>query len=409
MCWYTATMHTRMVAILFLALAAPALFAETNAVPAWPDALTALGIQLDPEAATRASMLAAVQTADAKARLLDEDEWQAIQERQDGLCFRADFQFAMTNGLPVVTRSANTNLLPGDIVIGVGTNIFASLSRPEAQTYFRAGAPAALELSVLREGQTNLIEVALESTQLDAVDYAELLVGDIAYLAINGLFPKSAAELVEAIQELNKQKPSALILDLRGAGGIDAAAAAGVAALFSPAEQFLFALRDLHNEELARYSASAGAKLRLPVIVLINQQTRGAAEILSALLAEASPAALLLGEPTAGDFGLRKAVELDNNLVLLSTRVLDTAGGHRYDGRAGLEPAIALAPDEWKTYDYDPPEDEDDRRETLPIERLHQALRQRTRGDAALERAHDILAALKTLNEDDATVSLPTP
>jgi C-terminal processing protease CtpA/Prc len=407
--WYSWTMHARMVTFLFLVLTAQTGFGETNAAPDWQNALAELGIQLDPADATRASIMAAVQTADNKARLIGEGDWQALCDRENGLGFHAGIQFVMTNGLPVVIESVTTNLIPGDIIIGVGTNALTPLSRTDARAMLRAGEPFTLDLSVLRESQTNLVEVTLESSQLSVVDYSEMLAGDIAYLSVNGLFSGSGAALVEGITELNAQNPSGLILDLRDAGGPDSGAAAAVASLFSPAEQFLFAMRDLHNEELARYSASAGTKLHVPVIVLVDHQTRGAAEVLAALLAESSPAALLLGESTAGDFGLREAVELDNYLALLSTRVLDTAGGHRYDGRAGLEPSIAVAPEEGTTYDYDPPENENDRRETLPIERLHQGLRQRTRGDAALERAHDILTALKTLNQGDASVSFSTP
>src|SRR5438477_849287 len=100
---------------------------------------------------------------------------------------------------------------------------------------------------------------------------------------------RSACQRNEATNRLK-----GVVLDLRFADGQDYAAAANVADRFLTGEQPLLDW----NEASARSMAKADA-VRVPVAVLVNPQTAGAAEALAATLRE-TDAAVLIGSRTAG-------------------------------------------------------------------------------------------------------------
>src|SRR6266496_3029553 len=108
----------------------------------------------------------------------------------------------------------------------------------------------------------------------------------------------------DRIEATNRLK--GVILDLRFADGHDYAAAANAADRFLTVEQPILDW----EAGSARSTAKADA-LRVPLAVLVNPQTVGAAEALAAALRE-TDAAVLIGARTAGQAQVFKEFELSN-------------------------------------------------------------------------------------------------
>lgn len=122
-----------------------------------------------------------------------------------------------------------------------------------------------------------------------------LLETDIAYVRVSRVADGLAGAVSAAFQTLQASNTlKGLVLDLRFAEGEDFAAAAAVADLFIAKERPLL---DWGNG--AMKSTEKQNALTLPVAILINRETTGAAEALAAVLRDAG-AGLLLGSPTAG-------------------------------------------------------------------------------------------------------------
>lgn len=121
------------------------------------------------------------------------------------------------------------------------------------------------------------------------------LENEVAYVRIGRVADGLADEIGEAIQHMGKtNKLKGVALDLRFATGSDYAAAAGTADLFIPDSRPL-----LDWGEGAFKSAKKSDFINMPVAVLVNRETRGAAEALASVLREAS-VGLILGDTTAG-------------------------------------------------------------------------------------------------------------
>jgi hypothetical protein len=136
---------------------------------------------------------------------------------------------------------------------------------------------------------------------------------------------------VEKLGATNKLK--GLVLDLRFAGGRDYLAAAKAADGFVSKEQPL-----LDWEEGSARSTAKAESITVPLAVLVNQQTSGAAEALAAVLRE-TDAAVLIGSRTAGQAQVFKELDLSNG------QRLRIATGQVKIGKGKPLPATGVVPD----------------------------------------------------------------
>ena len=125
------------------------------------------------------------------------------------------------------------------------------------------------------------------------------------YLRVTRVAAGLADQIQSAYEKLDStNKLKGLVLDLRFAGGQDYAAAANAADRFLTVERPL-----LDWEDASARSTTKTDAIHVPLTVLVNQQTAGAAEALAAALRE-TDAALLIGSPTAGQAEIFKEFDL---------------------------------------------------------------------------------------------------
>jgi len=375
--------------------------------------LTKLGIELDPALVHEATVLAMVNTVDQFAVGLTESEWEVLKRQREGLIYLPGFSLGMTNGLPDIEElspespAEKAGLLEGDVLTGIGTQSFQKISLPGFQHLLTSANDHTVSIRYVRSGLTNITDVSLALLQQPSVELAELLPNNIGYIKVNGLYAGGGRDLVTRIRAWSETNRDGIILDLRGAGGNDDTAVAQTAGIFCQSGQFLFAYRDHHHQDLHVYKAQENQVVDIPIMVLIDRHTTGAAETLAATLNGSARSSLLIGEQTAGEFNLRDSVIISSQIVYMTTRVLDTADGIRYNGQFSLAPSVAIELKSFDTHDYEPPVDLLDRREKMEVEERDLATRRRIRGDGVLERAIDILIGLKSLNKKASTVSSP--
>ena len=133
----------------------------------------------------------------------------------------------------------------------------------------------------------------------------------IAYLRIGRVEEGLAREVREACTRLGgSNKLQGVVLDLRYAGGTDYAAAAATADVFLAKERSLL---DWGNGVVR--SKEKSDALGLPVAVLVNHETSGAAEALAAAMRETG-AGLILGHNTAGAAMIAEEFPLKDGQVL---------------------------------------------------------------------------------------------
>src|SRR5438552_1597234 len=183
------------------------------------------------------------------------------------------------------------------------------------------------------------------------VTRSNLFDGKVAYVRIDRVEDDLAKAVRAAYDQLDTtNKLKGLVLDLRYANGDSYAAAAAVADLFTGRER---ALLDWGNG-LVRSKAKTDA-ISMPVAVLVNQQTAGAAEALAAVLRETGWG-MLLGNRTAGQAMIAQEFPLsDGEKLRIATAPILLADGASLPAN-GLPPDISVqvSPEEERAYYADP-------------------------------------------------------
>jgi Peptidase family S41 len=172
-----------------------------------------------------------------------------------------------------------------------------------------------------------------------------------AFARVGRVGPGLSNEVAKAYDQLRAtNKLKGIIVDLRFALGQDYLAAGQTADLFFKTEQPLLQWGDTTIRSTAKSTA-----IDLPLVILINHDTSGAAEALAAALRQAD-GSLIIGSPSAGHAYLFKEFLLSNG------QLLRVASGEMANGsgqplpRTGLEPDIRITvnPQDEKAFFEDP-------------------------------------------------------
>jgi Peptidase family S41 len=209
-------------------------------------------------------------------------------------------------------------------------------------------------LGQLRSQVTLATTNAAGSADVSAVPLlskATVFDGAYGFLRIGRVAPGLANSVRSAYDQLRStNKLKGLIVDLRFAIGQDYAAAAETADLFFKTEQPLLQWGD----STARSTSKANA-IDLPLVLLVNSYTSGAAEALAAAVRQADNT-VIIGSPTAGHAYLFKEFLLsDGQILRIATGSIAAGNGQRLADQ-GLLPDIRVAVnfDEEKAYFEDP-------------------------------------------------------
>ncbi len=359
----------------------------------------------DPAALDRAVAEAILRVGDPGARVLSEAERLHFEEERDGRDFVVGVRLTMSNGWPAVlgvasnSPAARAGLQPGDLITAVNGQDLANVGISRAAMLLRGHAAARLQIEYQRAGRgSNEVAATLEMGPVPAVETAERLGGDLAYLRLNGIFPGTAAEVAAYLTNWQTGGRFGVVLDLRGADGRADDEALALAARFEQAGRTLCTWKDVQGRELTTHRVRDGEPFEMPLLALVDAETTGAAELLAAVLAGGVRGALVVGSSTSGDPLVRELVSLGaDQTALVATRRLVTADGRIYDGRSGLVPDVKVEPVRRTEAEYEP-STLLDRRLTVDEELEDRALRSRLQGDLALRRAVDVLLGLKALN-----------
>ena len=179
------------------------------------------------------------------------------------------------------------------------------------------------------------------------VSKSDLVDGDILYVRV-GRVGNGLADAIRATWHKpgTTNKLKGVALDLRYAGGDDYAAAAAAADLFVMKEQPLLNW----GSGMVR-SKEKNDAIVVPVAVLVNRQTAGAAEALAATLRETG-AGLILGSRTAGQAMVTQDFPLkDGERLRIATAPIQAGGGSALPEQ-GLKPdiTVGVSPEDERAY-----------------------------------------------------------
>jgi len=243
------------------------------------------------------------------------------------------------------TPADRAGIKPGDIITRIDGKAITTDNANEAASMLRGKSGSSIMLSVLHEGASVPIDLSLkrETIKVSSVRVRALDPGYV-YVRIAQFQEETGAELKSKLAKFRtKHDPlRGAVLDLRSNPGGLLTSAVEISDDFLDNGTIVSTRGRLKQTELS-FSATAGDVLDgAPVVVLVDNGTASAAEIVAGALKD-NHRALLMGRRTFGKGSVQTVLPLDDmHAVKLTTARYFTPSGTSIQA-AGIQPDIELA------------------------------------------------------------------
>ena len=137
-----------------------------------------------------------------------------------------------------------------------------------------------VEIKVLRGKKQKHILITRGTIPIETV-VAQYMDGDIGYIKLDQFSIRSAEEFRSAAKSLKKQGMKKMILDLRNNGGGVLGSAVQIIDAFLEKGKLIVKTKGVNKEESEYLSSGSESLLNLPLVVLINENSASASEIVS--------------------------------------------------------------------------------------------------------------------------------
>ncbi len=210
----------------------------------------------------------------------------------------------------------------GDAIVKIEDKWIKDLTDDESAMLIK-GQPGSTVTLTLKRGKTGLeetIEVKRESVKnKDVPFYGVVPESKTGYILLEGFTQTAASEVREAFLNLKKQDISSLILDLRGNGGGLLREAVSIVNFFVPKGSPIVETKGRIAEWKNTYMASAEPlDVNIPLVVLIDDHSASASEIVSGSLQDLDRA-VIIGKESFGKGLVQQTVDLAYNTKMKLT------------------------------------------------------------------------------------------
>lgn len=228
--------------------------------------------------------------------------------------------------------SEKVGLRPGDRIIRVNAKNIAStgIKTQDVFSLLRGPKGTAVNLHVIRLGEAAPLDFTIirDKIPIYSLDAAFLLNKETAFIKLNRFSATTIEEYTSAMQKLEKTaKIKNLVLDLRGNGGGYLGAAYELANQFLEANKLIVYTEGIHSPRKDYLSTTNGDFLKGNLILLIDEGTASASEIVSGAIQDWDRG-VLIGRRTFGKGLVQQPFALnDGSMIRLTTAHYYTPAG----------------------------------------------------------------------------------
>jgi len=232
----------------------------------------------------------------------------------------------------------------GDHLIGVGGRSIGGMGVDEAAHLLQGPEGSLVTLAVVRgPGAARAVTVRREHVEVPSIEEAAIVdaAAGIARIRLTTFQKTTAADLTNALRQLDAAGMRALVLDLRGNPGGLLSAAVDVADLFLE-RGLVVATRGRSSDEDFNYTAAKAGTWRVPLVVVIDGDSASSSEILAGAIRD-HRRGTIVGSRSYGKGSIQGIFPLEAGGVgmRLTTAKFFSPRGLPFSG-VGVEPDVAV-------------------------------------------------------------------
>ena len=194
----------------------------------------------------------------------------------------------------------NADLKVMDIIKKINNKEIKNVEPSDVTELIKKAADKEFTMTIERDGKTLTKRIKSSMVTIKSVSH-ELIEEDgkkIGYISIDLFALNTGVQFKEAIKELEKQKMTTLIIDVRDNGGGHLATAKEISSLLLDSKKVIYQTQ-IKEEKTKVYSTGKETKT-YPIIFLTNKNTASGSEVLVSAIKDNDNRTLIIGEKTFG-------------------------------------------------------------------------------------------------------------
>src|SRR5438270_1753474 len=297
---------------------------------------------------TNGALHGLLESLDADSSYLNPSEYKVFKQKKNdgkasiGATVSKRFGYAAVVSVIPGGPADKAGLTAGDIIETVEGLSTHDLSLAAIKNHLMGDSGSRLELTIIRTRkiEPQKLTIVRDIVALPAVQ-EQMATGDVGVIKAQVLTKGKAQEISDKIKSLQKKGAKKLVLDLRYNSEGDEEEGVAVANLFL-AKGAIGSLQGQKYEKVT-YTADPQKKITdLPLVVLVNRGTAGAAELVASAIQD-NQRGDVLGDKTFGEGSVQKLIEVpDGSALILSVAKYYTPNG-KVIQETGITPNILVA------------------------------------------------------------------
>ncbi|ADH85896.1 S41 family peptidase [Desulfurivibrio alkaliphilus] len=307
--------------------------------------------EVDPEEAIEGAIRGMLQSLDPHSSYLRADDFKDLQMETKGAFTGIGIEISMRDGMLTVvapiegTPADKAGLRAADRIVGIDGETTKGISLMEAVRKLRGPEGTEVTVTIHRDGWSEFRDITIVRGVIPIYSVkSELLEPGYAHIRISNFQAKTTKDFREALNNFQKQEElKGVILDLRNNPGGLLDQAVQLADVFLD-EGVIVSTKGRIREQNMVFEArktSGRDRYRFPLVVLVNEGSASASEIVAGALQD-HQRAVILGTPTFGKGSVQTIIPLNDGAGLrLTTARYYTPSGISIQAK-GITPDIEV-------------------------------------------------------------------
>jgi carboxyl-terminal processing protease len=295
---------------------------------------------------------------DPHSMYLTEDAFQNLQDTTTGEFTGLGLEVGMEDGYVKIispidgSPASEAGLQSGDVILKLNNAPVKGMTLNESIDIMRGPKGSEIELTIGRPGESQPFEVTLVRNTIKVASVRKKwLEQGYGYIRVAQFQSSTGADVRKALKKLmSEEKLKGLVLDLRNNPGGILRASVDVAGLFLDGGNVVYTDGRVDNADMSYDADPLDATDGAPIVVLINQGSASASEIVAGALQDHSRA-VIMGTESFGKGSVQTILPLsDSRAIKLTTALYFTPNGRSIQAE-GIVPDILVERAKVTAYD----------------------------------------------------------